>query len=84
MFVKRDDFGRYQTSRCTSMMQSRRTIPNCVESLSSTQKASISREGSQSVQRKYPKCVKMTLDDVIPDERVISTISEEVSATAQC
>lgn len=85
MFVKRDDFARYQSSRCTSMMQSRRTGRDVVDSSSSSRKASFSRESSRSVRRPYPSSNRTTvLDDVLQEGRVISTISEEVSVNADC
>lgn len=81
MFVKRDDFARYQTSRCTSVMQSRRSRGrDRVDSVSLSRTASVSRDSSKSLRRQTSDCRTMVLDDIHQQGRAFSTISEEVSA----
>lgn len=83
MFVKKDEFAKYQNSRGTSMMQSRRIGRDGSESLSSSHKTSLSRDSSVKVRRKNSNCQAMTFKEV-QECRVISTISEEALATAEC
>lgn len=81
MFTKRDEFARYQTSRGTSMVQGRR-VGGRSDSISSSQRAgdteitTVRRSQSQSGRTTHG-------DEVQPEGRVFSTISEEVSATAE-
>lgn len=81
MFCKSEEFAKYQTSRGTSLVQGRRPLGR-EDSMSSTQ-----REDSTEIttmRRSHSQSGRaMTLDEVQAEARLCSTISEEVSATAE-